>query len=86
MTQEYHVITNPHNPLFGKSYDEVTREVQQDGCALKYVLNQTEKICKIAIQQNLDTFKYVKNQTEAIRKMAAELSLAYFNDIYFAKL
>ena len=25
--------------------------VQQDGMALKYVKNQTEKICKLAVQQ-----------------------------------
>ena len=60
---EYQINTNPHNPLYNKSYEEVKLAVQQDGRALQYVHNQTEELCKLAVQQNGFALRYVHNQT-----------------------
>ena len=38
--------------------------VQQYGCALEYVKEQTEEICKLAVQQDYRAIKFVKDQTE----------------------
>ena len=72
MTQEYRVITNPHNPLFGKSYEEVKEAVQQDVYAIGYVEEQTEEICKLAVQQCGYALQYVENQTEELCKLAVQ--------------
>ena len=56
--------------------------VQQDGCALKYVINQTEELCKMAVQRDGYALKYVNNQTEDICKLAVQqngLALQYVN-------
>ena len=46
--------------------------LQKDGCALYYVKEQTEKICKLAIQYDARALKYAKEQTEEICKLAVQ--------------
>ena len=59
---EYQIITNPHNPLYNKSHEEVKLAVERDGHALQYVHNQTEEICKLAVQENGDALQYVSDK------------------------
>ena len=60
------------------SYKTITSEeealiaVQQNGCALRHVHNQTEDICLLAVQQDGGALQYVHNQTEAICLMAVQ--------------
>ena len=72
MSQEYKVITDPNNPLFGKSYDEIKRAVQQDGYVLGYVEEQPDELCKLAVQQCGLAIQYVNKQTEEICKLAVQ--------------
>jgi len=37
--------------------------VKQNGCALKYVQNQTDEICEMAIQQNMCALQFVQNKS-----------------------
>lgn len=39
---------------------------QKDGMAFKYVKNQTDEICILAVKQNGNALEYVQNQTEEI--------------------
>ena len=48
------------------SGDEAIKKVEQNGCALQYVHNQTLKICKIAVKQNGYALQYVHNQNLGI--------------------
>ena len=83
MTQEYKVISNPHNPLCGKSYEEVKEVVGKDGWSIMYVNEQTEELCKLAVQQDGYALKYVKNQTEEICRLAVQQdkeALQFVND------
>ena len=59
---EYQIITNPHNPLYNKSYEEVKLAVQQDGHALRYVHQQTEELCKLAVQETDGSLQYVSDK------------------------
>ena len=82
---EYQIITNPHNPLCAKAYEEVKLAVQQNGYALRYVHNQTEELCKLAVQQNGYALRYVHNQTEELCKLAVQqngYALQYVSDKY----
>jgi hypothetical protein len=38
--------------------------VQQNKCALHFIINQTEEICKLAVQQNGSALRHVNNQTD----------------------
>ena len=60
--RDFPVISNPHNPLNGKSYEEVKEAIEIDGYLLQYVRNQTEEICKLAVQQNKDAVQYVSDE------------------------
>ena len=59
---EYQIITNPHNPLYNKSYEKVKLVVEQDGDALQYVHQQTEELCKLAVQQDGHALRYVSDK------------------------
>ena len=72
MTQEYRIITNPHNPLLGKSYEEVKEAIRKDGECIGLVNEQTEELCKLAVQQNVDALRFIKNQTEELCKLAVK--------------
>jgi hypothetical protein len=53
------------------------------GTALRYVKNQTEEICRLAVQHYGPALQYVENQTEEICKLAVEQNgwaLQYVND------
>ena len=69
---EYQVITNPHNPLAGKSYEEVKLAVQQYGGALQYVHNQTDELCRLAVQQYGGALQYIHSQTEELCRLAVQ--------------
>jgi hypothetical protein len=45
--------------------------ISQNGCLVKCV-DQTEEICKLAVQQNGYALEYVRNQTEEICKLAVK--------------
>ena len=49
-------------------------EVQQNGCALGFVKNQTPELCILAVQQTGWALKYVKKQTDSICKEAVKKS------------
>ena len=70
MNHEYKVITDPYNPLRDKSYEEVKETILEDGLALQFVNNQTEELCKIAVQQNWEALQFVKNQTKELCNIA----------------
>ena len=55
-------------------YEEIIHLIKQDAKFINLLRDeeQTEEICKWAIQQNYKTFKYVKNQTEDICKFAVQ--------------
>ena len=59
---EYQIITNPNNPLYNKSYEEVKLAVQENDDALRYVHDQTEELCKLAVQQNGHALQYVSDK------------------------
>ncbi len=46
-----------------KNYESQNRQnyaiVQINGMALQYIKNQTEEICKLAVQQNIDSYIYI---------------------------
>ena len=42
--------------------------IKYDGLALRNIKNQTDEICKLAVQQNDYALEYVKNQTNEICK------------------
>jgi phage regulator Rha-like protein len=46
--------------------------LKYDGFALQFIKEQTEEICKMAVQQNSNALNYVKKQTEEICKMAVQ--------------
>ncbi len=46
--------------------------VRLNGYALKYVVNQTDEICKLAVCQDGYALYYVKNQTDEICKLAVQ--------------
>ena len=52
--------------------DICTTAVQQNGLALKHVINQNNEICMIAVKQNWIAIRYVINQNEEICKIAAQ--------------
>jgi transposase len=60
---DYRVITNPENPLCGKSYEEVLEMVKKDGCVLRYVKKQTPELCLAAVKQNGWIIQHIKEQT-----------------------
>ena len=64
----FQVIKNPENPLCGKSYEEVLKEVKEDGSYLQFIQgdNQTEEICLTAVQQNGYALQCVHNQTDEV--------------------
>ena len=70
MIQEYNVITNPHNPLYGKSYEEVKEAVEENGLVLSWVEDQTKKLCRIAVQQDGYALQFVKSQTKELCNLA----------------
>ncbi len=68
--------------------EEALAAVQQDGYALRYVNNQTERICLAAVQQDGNALQYVNNQTEAICLAAVQqygYALQYVNTSLFHK-
>lgn len=46
--------------------------IKDDGFALQYVKEQTDEICKLAVQQHGGVLVYVKEQTEGICKLAVQ--------------
>jgi len=56
--KEYDAIYTKKN-LTGKN---AINAVKRDGCALRYVKEQTEAICLAAVKQNKDTLQFVENQ------------------------
>ena len=53
----------------GSKYDLIKRYiffVKHDGLALEHIQNQTDEICKIAVQQNGYALEYVKNQMKFV--------------------
>ena len=46
--------------------------LSQNGMVLKFVKNQTEEICTIAVKQNSFALSYVKQQTEKLCKIAVK--------------
>jgi hypothetical protein len=83
MKNEFKTITNQHNPLHGKTYEEVCNTIKSAGYALRYVRNQTEEICKLAVQDDGEALQYVHNQTEEICKLAVQQNgdaLKYVSD------
>ena len=68
--------------------EESLKAVEQNGCALKYVKEQTEVICNKAVEQTGYALKYVREQTEAICNKAVEqdgYALQYVNESVFKK-
>ena len=61
----FQVITDPENPLHNLSYEEVLKEVKEDGYQLRHLQddNQTEELCLAAVQQNEpDAIQYVADE------------------------
>ena len=48
------------------------KAVEQNGCALRYVKDQTEAVCLKAVEQYGYALQYVKDQTEAVCLKAVE--------------
>ena len=59
---EYQIIKNKENPLCGLNYEEVTKKIQEDGYIIRFVRNQTEELCKLAVQRNSDALQYVHDE------------------------
>ena len=56
----------------GINEDPDLTAVKQDGCALRYVKEQTPDICMAAVKQQGFALKYVKEQTPDICMAAVE--------------
>lgn len=54
------------------SKEEQEREVAKNPYNIQYVREQTEELCKLAVQIYPYTIKYVKDQTEELCKLAVE--------------
>ena len=54
------------------SEEESIIKVQQNGDTLRYVKQQTEGICKLAVGQDGDALQFVQQQTEEICKLAVQ--------------
>jgi len=52
--------------------DYCLKAVENDGCALSYVKEQTQAICLKAVERDGDALSYVKEQTPAICLKAVE--------------
>jgi hypothetical protein len=50
--------------------------VRQNGMALQFVKEQTEKLCKLAIQQDSYALKFVEYQTEELCKLAKQTNIS----------
>ena len=46
--------------------------LSKDGYALQFVKEQTEEICKLAVQQDCNALEYVKEQTEELCKLSVQ--------------
>ena len=46
--------------------------VKKNGLMIKYIKDQTEEICKLAVQEDANALPYVKKQTEEICKLAVQ--------------
>lgn len=63
-------LTNKRNIWTDEEYCK--KAVKEDGMYLKYVTNQTEEICEIAIKNVIDAFEYVEYKTDHLYKIAVE--------------
>ena len=55
---------------FIETYNELFEFVRQDLSNIRYVKNQTEELCQLAICRHGLTLEYIKNQTEELCKLA----------------
>lgn len=61
---DYKVITNPKNPLCGKSYEEVLEMVKENPYMLRFIQHQTPEVCLAAVEQEGLTLEFIKEQTQ----------------------
>ena len=56
-------------------YEQIINLIKQDGYFINLLKKeeQTEELCKLAVQENGCSLKYVRNQTEEICKLAVQL-------------
>ena len=57
---------------FDLKYNLQLEAVSRDGWALRYIKNQTVKICLVAIKQDGRALRYVENKTKEICLAAAK--------------
>ena len=66
-----------------KQYNATETLVMNDGLALEHIHEQTEELCKLAIEQHALALQYVNEQTEALCKLAVSNrgdALQYVNE------
>lgn len=59
----YQVITDPENPLCGRSYEEVLAAVQWNGLILQFVEQKTKELCLAAVQEYGYALRFIEEQT-----------------------
>lgn len=60
------------NKLRETNYDDFIMRLKRDPGLLKQIENQTEEICKIAINQDFNALQYVKDQTAELSEYAID--------------
>ena len=55
---------------FIETYDDISQFIIQTPSNIRYIKNQTEELCKLAVSQDGFALQYVQNQTEEICKLA----------------
>ena len=72
----YNYCQRKYNFTEENRYEQIVNLIKKDGYFLRCLRKeeQTEEICKIAVQKNCDAIKYVKEQTEELCKFAVHQS------------
>ena len=83
MAQEWKVTSNQCNPFYNHGYEQVKEELRVRGDLLQFIQNQTEELCKIAVQQDGLALRYVKEQTEEICLLAVQQNMAAIHTVEY---
>lgn len=55
----YQIIKNKYNPFHNAEYEDVKKLISQNGVLLKYINNQTEELCRLAVNNTSIALEYV---------------------------